>query len=133
MVSKWLERESSGEEENECEKPSTSTGTVKIQVMDSETPECGKDTETPGCGKENGSPNVRMGQNMTINSPVVTIKNLLPIKKLKKQEIKRKPLGIKKAQSKIPTVTLCRKLIEENYEKTTLKRVCRFYVEIVKW
>ena len=64
-VSKWLERESSGEvEENQCETPSTSTGTGRTEVMD---------TGTPESAKGNGSPNVRMGQKRTINSPV-TIK-----------------------------------------------------------
>ena len=112
-VSKWLERGSSGEEENGCETPSTSTATGITEVMD---------TGTPGSGNKNGSPNVRMGQKRTINSPV-TIKKLLPIKKLKKKEIERKPVGIKKAQSKILTSTPCRKLIEENHEKKTLKRL----------
>ena len=101
-VSKWLEKESSGEEENGCETPSMSTGTGITEVMD---------TGTPESGKENGSPNVRMGQKRTVNSPV-NIKKLLAIKKLKKKEIERKPVGIKKAQSKILTSTLCRKLIE---------------------
>ena len=100
-------------EENRCETLSTSTGTGRTEVMD---------TGAPESGKENGSPNVRMGQKRTINSPV-TIKKLPPIKKLKKKEIKRKPVGIKKAQSKILTSTLCRKLIEENNKKKTLKRM----------
>ena len=42
------------------------------------------------------------------------------MKKLKKREIKRKPVGIKKAKSRILTSTLCRKLIEENHEKKTV-------------
>ena len=84
--SKWLERESSGEE-NGSETPSMSTGTGITEVMD---------TGTTESGKENEIPDVRMGQKRTINSPV-TIKKLLPIKKLKKKEIERKPVGIKKA------------------------------------
>ena len=80
------------------------------------------DTGTPESGKENRSPNVIMGQKRTINSPV-TIKKLLPIKQLKKKEIERKPVGIKKAQSKILTGTPCRKLIEESHKKKTLKRL----------
>ena len=111
-VSKWLQRESSGEEEeNQCETPSTSTGTRRTEAMDTGTPESAKD---------NRSPNVRMGKKRTINSPV-TIKKLLPMKKLKKKEIKRKPVGIKEAKSRILTSTPCRKLIEENHEKKTEK------------
>ena len=86
-------------------------------------------TETPESAKDNGSPNVRMGQKRTINSPV-TIKKMLPMKKLKKKEIKRKPVGIKKAKSRILTSTPCRKLIEENHEKKTVKRMRK--VEIAK-
>ena len=80
------------------------------------------DTGTPESGKDKGSPNVIMGQKRTINSPV-TIKKLLPIEKLKKKEIKRKPVGIKKAQSSILTSTPYRKLSEENNEKKTIKRI----------
>ena len=71
------------------------------------------------------SPNVRLGVKRTINSPVsspVTIKKLLPLKKMKMRENKRKPVGIKKADSKILTSTPCRKVIEENHEKKTIKR-----------
>ena len=53
MVTKWLERESSEVEENWYETPSTSTGTGRIQFMD---------TETPQIGKENENPNARMAQ-----------------------------------------------------------------------
>ena len=69
-VSKWLERESLGEEEeNQCETASMSTGTGRTKVMDTGTSESAKD---------NGCSNVRMGQKRTINSPVA-IKKLLPM------------------------------------------------------
>ena len=74
-VSKWLERESSGKEENGCETPSMSTGTVITEVMD---------TGTPEGEKENGSPNVRMGQKRTINSPV-TIKKIAANKEVEEK------------------------------------------------
>ena len=41
---------------------------------------------------------------------------------MKTRENKRKPVGIKKADSKILTRTPCRKVIEENREKKTIKR-----------
>ena len=87
-----------------------------------------EDNETPESGKKEGkteSPNVSLGVKRTINSPVsspVTIKKLLPLKKMKTRENKRKPVGIKKADSKILTSTPCRKVIEENHEKKTIKR-----------
>ena len=46
----------------------------------------------------------------------------LPLKKMKTRENKRKPVGIKKADSKILTSTPCRKVIKENHEKKTIKR-----------
>ena len=42
---------------------------------------------------------------------------------MKKNEAKRKPVGIKKANSKILTSTPCRKLVQENHEKKTAKRL----------
>ena len=83
-----------------------------------------EDNETPESGKKE-SPNVRFGIKRTINSPVsspVTIKKLLPLKKMKTRQIKRKPVRIKKADSKILTSTPCRKVIVENHEKKTIKR-----------
>ena len=86
-----------------------------------------EDNGTPESGKKEGkkeSPNVRFGVKRTINSPVnspVTIKKLLPLKKMKTRQIKRKPVGIKTADSKILTSTPCRKVIEENHEKKTIK------------
>ena len=41
---------------------------------------------------------------------------------MKTRENKRKPVGMKKADSKILTSTPCRKVIEENHEKKTIKR-----------
>ena len=86
--------------------------------------EC-KDNGTPESGKKE-SPNVRFGVKRTINSPVsspVTMKKLLPLKKMKTREIKRRPAGIKKkADFKILTSTPCRKVTEENHEKKTIKR-----------
>ena len=58
-----------------------------------------EDNGTPQSGKKEGkkeSPNVRFGVKRTINSPV-TIKELLPLKKMKTRQIKRKPVGIKKS------------------------------------
>ena len=58
-----------------------------------------EDNGTPESGKKEGkieSPNVRLGVKRTINSPV-TIKKLLPLKKIKTRENKRKPVGIKKS------------------------------------
>ena len=37
--------------------------------------------------------------------------------------MKRKPVGIKKANSKILTSTPCRKLVKENHEKKTSKKL----------
>ena len=45
------------------------------------------------------------------------------MKKKKKNEVKRKPVGITKANSKILTSTPCRKLVKENHEKKTAKRL----------
>ena len=87
-----------------------------------------EENRTPESGKKEGkkeSPNVRFGIKRTINSPVsspVTIKKLLPLKNMKTREIKRKSVGINKADSKILTSTPCRKVIEENHEKKTIKR-----------
>ena len=84
-----------------------------------------QDNGTPESGKKEGkteSPNVRLGVKGTINSPVsspVTIKKLLPLKKMKTRENKRKPVGIKKADFKILISTPCRKVIQENHEKKT--------------
>lgn len=75
-----------------------------------------------------GSPNLRMGVKRTINSPV-TIKKLLPIKVMKKTVTQRKPVGIKKANSKILTSTPCRKVIGENHEKKMKKRENKAEVE----
>ena len=52
------------------------------------------------------------------------------MKKMKKNEVKRKPVGIKKANSKILTSTPCRKLVKENHEKKTAKRLRK--VEVAK-
>ena len=128
-VTEWLDRESSGSEEEEedesgIETPTCSTGTGKASG------DMGRkfeDNGTPESGKKEGkteSPNVRLGVKRTINSPVsspVTIKKLLPLKKMKTRENKRKPVGIKKADSKILTSTPCRKVIEDNHEKKTIK------------
>ena len=123
-VTEWLDRESSGSEEEEdesgIETPTCSTGTGKASG------DMGRkfeDKETPESGKKEGkteSPNVRLGVKRTVNSPV-TIKKLLPLKKMKIRENNRKPVGIKKADSKILTSTPCRKVIEENHEKKTIK------------
>ena len=125
-VTEWLDRESSGSEEEEedesgTETPTCSTGTGKVSG------DMGRkfeDKGTPESGKKEGkteSPNVRLGVKRTVNSPV-TIKKLLPLKKMKIRENNRKPVGIKKADSKILTSTPCRKVIEENHEKKTIKR-----------
>ena len=125
-VTEWLDRESSGSEEEEedesgIETPTCSTGTGKASG------DMGRkfeDKGTPESGKKEGkteSPNVRLGVKRTVNSPV-TIKKLLPLKKMKIRENNRKPVGIKKADSKILTSTPCRKVIEENHEKKTMKR-----------
>ena len=125
-VTEWLDRESSGTEEEEedesgIETPTCSTGTGKASG------DMGRkfeDKGTPESGKKEGkteSPNVRLGVKRTVNSPV-TIKKLLPLKKMKIRENNRKPVGIKKADSKILTSTPCRKIIEENHEKKTMKR-----------
>ena len=90
--------------------------------------ECFEDNGTPEIGKKEGkkeSPDVRFGVKRTINSSVsspVTIKKLLPLKKMKTRQIKRKPVGIIKTDSKILTSTPCRKVIEENHEKKKIKR-----------
>ena len=129
-VTEWLDRESSGSEEEEedesgIETPTCSTRTGKASG------DMGRkfeDNGTPESGKKEGkieSPNVRLGVKRTINSPVsssVTSKKLLPLKKMKTRGNKRKPVGIKKADSKILTSTPCRKVIEENHEKKTIKR-----------
>ena len=127
-VTEWLDRESSGseeeyeEDESGIETPTYSTRTGKASG------DMGRkfeDKGTPESGKKEGKteiPNVRLGVKRTINSPVsspVTIKKLLPLKKMKTRENKRKP---KKADSKILTSTPCRKVIEENHEKKTIKR-----------
>ena len=125
-VTEWLDRESSGSEEEEedesgIETPTCSTGTGKASG------DMGRkfeDKGTPESGKKEGkteSPNVRLGVKRTVNSPV-TIKKLLPLKKMKIRKNNRKPVGIKKADSKILTSTPCRKVIEENHEKKTIKR-----------
>ena len=125
-VTEWLDRESSGSDEEEedesgIETPTCSTGTGKASG------DMGRkfeDKGTPESGKKEGkteSPNVRLGVKRTVNSPV-TIKKLLPLKKMKIRENNRKPVGIKKADSKILTSTPCRKVIEENHEKKTIKR-----------
>ena len=125
-VTEWLDRKSSGSEEEEedesgIETPTCSTGTGKASG------DMGRkfeDKGTPESGKKEGkteSPNVRLGVKRTVNSPV-TIKKLLPLKKMKIRENNRKPVGIKKADSKILTSTPCRKVIEENHEKKTIKR-----------
>ena len=125
-VTEWLDRESSGSEEEEEDEsgivtPTCSTGTGKASG------DMGRkfeDKGTPESGKKEGkteSPNVRLGVKRTVNSPV-TIKKLLPLKKMKIRENNRKPVGIKKADSKILTSTPCRKVIEENHEKKTIKR-----------
>ena len=125
-VTEWLDRESSGSEEEEedesgIETPTCSTGTGKASG------DMGRkfeDKGTPESGKKEGkteSPNVRLGVKRTVNSPV-TIKKLLPLKKMKIRENNRKPVGIKRADSKILTSTPCRKVIEENHEKKTIKR-----------
>ena len=125
-VTEWLDRESSGSEEEEedesgIETPTCSTGTGKASG------DMGRkfeDKGTPESGKKEGkteSPNVRLGVKRTVNSPV-TIKKLLPLKKMKIRENNRKQVGIKKADSKILTSTPCRKVIEENHEKKTIKR-----------
>ena len=125
-VTEWLDRESSGSEEEEedesgIETPTCSTGTGKASG------DMGRkfeDKGTPESGKKEGkteSPNVRLGVKRTVNSPV-TIKKLLPLKKMKIRENNRKPVGIKKADSKILTSTPCRKVIEENHEEKTTKR-----------
>ena len=125
-VTEWLDRESSGSEEEEedesgIETPTCSTGTGKASG------DMGRkfeDKGTPESGKKEGkteSPNVRLGVKRTVNKPV-TIKKLLPLKKMKIRENNRKPVGIKKADSKILTSTPCRKVIEENHEKKTIKR-----------
>ena len=125
-VTEWLDRESSGSEEEEedesgIETPTCSTRTGKASG------DMGRkfeDKGTPESGKKEGkteSPNVRLGVKRTVNSPV-TIKKLLPLKKMKIRENNRKPVGIKKADSKILTSTPCRKVIEENHEKKTIKR-----------
>ena len=122
-VTEWLDRESSGSEEEEddesgIETPTCSTRTGKASG------DMGRkfeDKGTPESGKKEGkteSPNVRLGVKRTVNSPV-TIKKLLPLKKMKIRENNRKPVGIKKADSKILTSTPCRKVIEENHEKKT--------------
>ena len=103
-VTEWLDRESSGSEKEEedesgIETPTCSTRTGKASG------DMGRkfeDNGTPESGKKEGkteSPNVRLGVKRTINSPVsspVTIKKLLPLKKMKTRENKRKPVGIKK-------------------------------------
>ena len=125
-VTEWLDRESSGSEEEEedesgIETPTCSTRTGKASG------DMGRkfeDKGTPESGKKEGkteSPNVRLGVKRTVNSPV-TIKKLLPLKKMKIRENNRKPVGIKKADSKILTSTPCRKVIEENHEKKIIKR-----------
>ena len=132
-VTEWLDRESSGSEEEEEEEEDESgietltcsigtgkaSGDMRRKFGDNGTPESGnKEGKTE-------SPNARLGVKRTINSPVsspVTIKKLLPLKKMKTRENKRKPVGIKKADSKILTSTPCRKVIEENHEKKTIKR-----------
>ena len=125
-VTEWLDRESSGSEEEEedesgIETPTCSTGTGKAS---GDVGRKFEDKGTPESGKKEGkteSPNVRLGVKRTVNSPV-TIKKLLPLKKMKIRENNRKPVGIKKADSKILTSTPCRKVIEENHEKKTIKR-----------
>ena len=125
-VTDWLDRESSGSEEEEedesgIETPTCSTRTGKASG------DMGRkfeDKGTPESGKKEGkteSPNVRLGVKRTVNSPV-TVKKLLPLKKMKIRENNRNPVGIKKADSKILTSTPCRKVIEENHEKKTMKR-----------
>ena len=91
-VTEWLDRESSGSDEEEeddeigIETPTCSTRTGKASG------DMGRkfeDNGTPESGKKEGkteSPNVRLGVKRTINSPVscpVTIKKLLPLKKMK--------------------------------------------------
>ena len=129
-VTEWLDRESSGseveeEDESGTKTPTCSTGTGKAsgdmgrKFEDNGTPESRKKEE------KTESPNVRLGVKRTINSPVsspVTIKKLLLLKKMKTRKNKRKPVRIKKADSKILTSTPCRKVIEENHEKKTIKR-----------
>ena len=124
LQSGWIESSGSEEEEEDesgIETPTCSTGTGKAN---GDMGRKFKDNGTPESGKKEGkteSPNVRLGVKRTINSPV-TIKKLLPLKKMKTRKNKRKPVGIKKADSKILTSTSCRKVIEENHEKKTIKR-----------
>ena len=128
-VTEWLHRESSGGEEEEDESGiETPTCSTRTEKASGDMGRKFEDNGTPESGKKEGkteSPNVRLGVKRTINSPVsspVTIKKLLPLKKMKTRENKRKPVGIKKADSKILTSTPCRKVIEENREKKTIKR-----------
>ena len=97
LQSGWIES-SGSEEEEEDETCSTGTGKASGDMG-----RMFEDNGTPESGKKEGkteSPNVRLGVKRTINSPVsspVTIKKLLPLKKMKTRENKRKPVGIKKS------------------------------------
>ena len=113
-LTKWLEREESGEEIEDEE-----DDLKENEIPQKETTKCVTGGTPESAFK--GSLNLRMGVKRTINSPV-TIKKLLPIKVMKKKEIQRKAVGIKKANSKILTSTPCRNVITENYEKKTIKR-----------
>ena len=97
-VTEWLDRESSGgeeeEDESEIETPTCSTRTGKGSA---DTRRMFEGNGTPESGKKE-SPDVRFGVKRTINSPVssaVTIKKFLPLKKMKTRKIKRKPVGKK--------------------------------------
>ena len=79
-------------------------------------------TTTESITPMNLSPNLCITEKRTINS-LVTMKKLIPIKKMKKNKAERKPVGIKKANSKILTSTSCRKLVKENHEKKNCQKV----------
>ena len=129
-VTEWLDRESSDSEEEEEDESGIETPTCSIKTgkASGDMQKKFEDNGTPEIGKKEGkteSQNVRLGVKRIINSPVsspVTIKKLLPLKKMKTRENKRKPVGIKKADSKILASTPCRKVIEKNHEKKTIKR-----------
>ena len=135
-VTEWLDRESSGSEEEEdesgIETPTCSTGTGKASG------DMGRkfeDKGTPESGKKEGkteSPNVRLGVKRTVNSPV-TIKKLLPLKKMKIRENNRKPVGIKKADSKILTSTPIKSTTIKRQKKSEIaKKIEVFKKEVAK-
>ena len=121
-VTNWLDRQNSDEENNTEESESESTRENTPVASTSQNNPVEVQTTTESITPMNLNPNLHITEKRTINS-LVTMKKLIPITKMKKNKAKRKPVEIKKANSKLLTSTQCRKLVKENHEKKAAKRL----------